>query len=487
MSFPPEALLGLLPLYDAVCLLYLRRLPRRAAGVAAWFLLPVLPCVWACGAPYHFMLCGGMLAQLLLWCLALAVRTRAARAVPPQPMLRPLPRWVRPAAWCAWCCLTALYALLWLTADYRTPCAELSPWVGETMWVQSAHETENGTLWVLEDADDGILRRSRAVAKALHADACVPPTPRVDALEKAYCPSLPWAENADECYRCPHPLNLCAADGTPVFRAVHPIVCVNPYTCLVYMEPAAAGETTAENVLATHPRGGLPPLLRQLRAHWVRVLHLPAAPLICCGLWLLLCRRAPRRAGAVALWLLLPLPLALAGGHLGALYAPASPLPVEESVLPLAAAVPIALALLLCCRAAEYLRALPRPLPRALALPPLLLAAGAGAAWFFAPCLIPLLQQFGPPCLFRSATGLCCPGCGLTRAVIALLHGDWVGAWRFNYLLPVAALLMAAEYLRLWVYRLRGIPHGGRGEKCWLGALVLLVLAWMIFRNVYGC
>lgn len=485
MAFPPEALLGLLPLYDAACLLYLRRLPRGAAGVAAWFLLPVLPTVWACGEPYPFMLCGGMLLQLLFWCLALAVRTRAARTAPPQPTLRPLPRWVRPAAWGMWCCLTALYALLWLTADYRTPCAELSPWVGETLWVQSAHETENGTLWVLK-AEEQHPHSPLAVAESLHAEPWDPPAPCVTAWERTFCPSFPWAEGG-ACYRCPRPLNLCAADGTPVFRAVHPVVCVRPYACMVYMEPAAAGETAAENIIATHPRCGLPPLLRQLRTHCVRVLHLPAAPLIVCGLWLLLGRRAPRREGGVALWLWLPLPLALAGGHLGALYAPESPLPVEESALPSAVAVPVALALLFCCRAAEAVRALPRPLPRTLVLPPLLLAAGAGAAWLFAPCIIPLLRQFGPPCLFRSVTGLCCPGCGLTRACIALLHGDWYAAWRYNYLLPFAVLLTAAEYVRLWVYHLRGISHGGWGEKLWLGSLVVLVILWLVFRNIFGC
>lgn len=353
MSFPPEALLGLLPLYDAVCLLCLRRLPRGAAGVAAWFLLPVLPSVWACGAPYRFMLCGGMLLQLLFWCLALAVRTRAARAVPPQPTLRPLPRWVRPAAWGVWSFITTLYALLWVTADYRTPCAELSPWVGETVWVQSAHETACGTLWVLE-SDAPTPDAPLAVAESLHTEPWESPAPCVAAWARTF-PSFPWAEGL-VCYRCPRPLNLCAADGTPVFRAVHPVVCVRPYACMVYMEPAAAGEPAAENVFATHPRCGLPPLLRQLRTYCIRALHLPAAPLICCGLWLLLRRRAPRRAGLVALWLLLPLPLASAGVHLGALYAPEAPLPVEASVLPFAAAVPIALALLLLCRAAERMR-----------------------------------------------------------------------------------------------------------------------------------
>ena len=37
-----------------------------------------------------------------------------------------------------------------------------------------------------------------------------------------------------------------------------------------------------------------------------------------------------------------------------------------------------------------------------------------------------------PPCLFRLVTGFYCPGCGLTRALHALVHFDPIGAWRMN-------------------------------------------------------
>ncbi len=58
-------------------------------------------------------------------------------------------------------------------------------------------------------------------------------------------------------------------------------------------------------------------------------------------------------------------------------------------------------------------------------------------------------QFFYPRCAFYEATGWKCPGCGGTRAVHALLHGQWHEAWRQNPLAvlfgPVVAWLTARE------------------------------------------
>ncbi len=35
-------------------------------------------------------------------------------------------------------------------------------------------------------------------------------------------------------------------------------------------------------------------------------------------------------------------------------------------------------------------------------------------------------------CLWRVITGLPCPGCGMTHALLALAHGDLRAAWGFN-------------------------------------------------------
>lgn len=59
------------------------------------------------------------------------------------------------------------------------------------------------------------------------------------------------------------------------------------------------------------------------------------------------------------------------------------------------------------------------------------------------------------PCLFRTVTGLLCPGCGVTGMCVALLHLDWRGAFSchpvlFVLLLPLTAVFIcgAAGYVQ---------------------------------------
>ena len=48
---------------------------------------------------------------------------------------------------------------------------------------------------------------------------------------------------------------------------------------------------------------------------------------------------------------------------------------------------------------------------------------------------------FLPPCLFHTLTGFSCPGCGCTRAVIALLRGDFLQSLCYNPGIMYCALL----------------------------------------------
>ena len=47
----------------------------------------------------------------------------------------------------------------------------------------------------------------------------------------------------------------------------------------------------------------------------------------------------------------------------------------------------------------------------------------------------PSENSFFIPCPFHFITGFFCPGCGSQRAIHLLLHGDVVGAFRFNPLM----------------------------------------------------
>jgi hypothetical protein len=46
-------------------------------------------------------------------------------------------------------------------------------------------------------------------------------------------------------------------------------------------------------------------------------------------------------------------------------------------------------------------------------------------------------------CVFRNLTGFSCPGCGMTRAISSLFHGDYFGAFHYNRLVVLVFPLLA--------------------------------------------
>jgi hypothetical protein len=77
--------------------------------------------------------------------------------------------------------------------------------------------------------------------------------------------------------------------------------------------------------------------------------------------------------------------------------------------------------------------------------PAIVAAVAAGAAWIAFFLIDPATQSFLPPCLFHAFTGLYCPGCGATRALHHLAHGNLVAALKLNALvvmgLPLGGLI----------------------------------------------
>lgn len=59
-------------------------------------------------------------------------------------------------------------------------------------------------------------------------------------------------------------------------------------------------------------------------------------------------------------------------------------------------------------------------------------------------------------CVLRQTTGIPCPGCGLTRAVVAAVHGDWNLSFAQHRLGPLVVLFLGlqAAYRFAWL----GLP-----------------------------
>jgi len=104
-------------------------------------------------------------------------------------------------------------------------------------------------------------------------------------------------------------------------------------------------------------------------------------------------------------------------------------------------------------------------------------AIGSGAlavAAFLLYRFDPTVVRFFPICVFHALTGLECPGCGATRAMHRLLHGDLAGAFRFNQLIfAVPPFLLAA-----W----RWPRFTKRPDVAWTTVTVVVVYA--IVRNL---
>ncbi len=97
------------------------------------------------------------------------------------------------------------------------------------------------------------------------------------------------------------------------------------------------------------------------------------------------------------------------------------------------------------------------------------------------------LRGIGIPCLFRKLTGWLCPGCGNSRAVLALLRLDLAGALRCNLLFPLEFLYLG--WVIFWCCKryLQGKKFSYWPPVPWLDAGILAaVLLWWILRNLWG-
>lgn len=112
-------------------------------------------------------------------------------------------------------------------------------------------------------------------------------------------------------------------------------------------------------------------------------------------------------------------------------------------------------------------------------------AAVAAAAALFA-AFPPSVWPVWPRCALHEITGWHCPGCGLTRAMSAMLRGDAVAAFRHHpvfWLLAVPGGLWAL-YAAGYALRHDRFPAGPSGRALTWGAAILVVAG--VLRNLPG-
>ena len=108
------------------------------------------------------------------------------------------------------------------------------------------------------------------------------------------------------------------------------------------------------------------------------------------------------------------------------------------------------------------------------------LAVGGAYLYWFEPGK----TGFFPSCPFRALTGFNCPGCGTTRALHQLLHGNVVSAFELNplmiLLLPVVVYALVS-FTKSAITR-RPMPNISiQPGYVWLS--LILVFGFWIFRN----
>ena len=84
----------------------------------------------------------------------------------------------------------------------------------------------------------------------------------------------------------------------------------------------------------------------------------------------------------------------------------------------------------------------------------------------------------GTSCTIRSITGLPCPGCGLTRALLQFLRGDLAGAWAMHPLFWLAVPVLAV--ILTFMIRDPAKLYSRKATTAWIGVAALFIIVYLI-------
>ncbi|MEI8289062.1 MAG: DUF2752 domain-containing protein [Verrucomicrobiota bacterium] len=107
--------------------------------------------------------------------------------------------------------------------------------------------------------------------------------------------------------------------------------------------------------------------------------------------------------------------------------------------------------------------------------------AGVAVLVFF---FNPATCKIYPACQFHRLTSLNCPGCGMTRAAYALLHGEFLTALHDNALFVFALAALAVRGGWFGWNQLRGRANGGFFPVKFLWPLLVVALGFTVLRNL---
>lgn len=85
--------------------------------------------------------------------------------------------------------------------------------------------------------------------------------------------------------------------------------------------------------------------------------------------------------------------------------------------------------------------------------------------------LVVLLYRWDVPCLFLRFCGLSCPGCGMTRAYLALMQGDVMGAFAHHPMFWAVPIIYLFILFDGRLFRQRYLNYG---------SLILLGLGFLL-------
>jgi hypothetical protein len=116
----------------------------------------------------------------------------------------------------------------------------------------------------------------------------------------------------------------------------------------------------------------------------------------------------------------------------------------------------------------------------------MLLTGAAGLAGaVYVTVLDPTKRSLFAPCPLHAATGIWCPGCGLTRGVHALFHGHLATSFGFNLFAPLVVAGVAYWWIAnaLKAFTGRRPPVLIRNSRATAIVMLGIALAFTIARN----